>query len=112
MPRKALRAAARMALLSKFQDDQAIVLSEWNCTEPKTRVVANVLASLGVAGESVLLATDGLDGNVRRSARNIENVQVLPASDLNAWVLLRNRRLVVTVAALDCLLSRSAAAVV
>jgi len=112
MPRKSLRVAMKMALLSKFQDDQVVLLSGWHCSEPKTKVVSQSLAALGVAGGSVLLATDGVDANLWRSARNIEGVRVLPASDLNAWDLLRHRKFVVTVAAMDQLLGRSVAATV
>ena len=110
LPRKSLRLATRMALLSKFQDEQAVLLSGWDCSEPKTKVVAQSLKSLGVAGETVLLATDGVDANLWRSARNIKGVRVLPAGDLNAWDLLRHRNLVVTVAAMDQLLGRTSAA--
>src|SRR5271165_7396809 len=38
MPKKAVRAAIRMALLSKFQDRQAIVLDGLNLTKPQTKV--------------------------------------------------------------------------
>ena len=110
LPRKAVRAAARMALLSKFQDGQAVVLSEWGCDAPKTRQVAQALASLGVAGGSVLIGTDGIDRNVYKSARNIADVQVVPVAELNAYVLLRYRNFVVTVSAMDSLLGRGAAA--
>lgn len=105
LPRKAVRAATRMALLTKFQDGQAVVLSDWKCEAPKTKVVVGALAALGVDG-SVLISTDGVDQNVYRSARNIQGVQVLPAADLNAYALLRNRQLVVTVSAMDSLLGR------
>lgn len=110
LPRKAVRKAAKMALLSKFQDGQAVVLSAWGCESPKTKVVCDALKALGVDGGSVLIATDGVDQNVYKSARNIDGVQVLPASDLNAYVLLRNRNFVVTVSAMDSLLGRGAAA--
>lgn len=110
LPRKSLRLATKMALLSKFQDDQAVLLSQWDCSESKTKVVAQSLKSLGVAEGTVLLATDGVDANLWRSARNIDGVRVLPAGDLNAWDLLRHRNLVVTVAAMDQLLGRTAAA--
>src|SRR5215469_8584644 len=43
MPKKAVRAAVRMALLSKFQDNQAIVLDGLNMQEPKTKQVVQVL---------------------------------------------------------------------
>jgi len=101
-----------MALLSHFQDEQAILLSGWQCDRPKTKVVMEALKSLGVDGVSVLLATEALDANVWRSARNISGVKVLPASDLNAWELLRHRNLVMTVAAMDQLLGRVSAAAV
>ncbi|MCA9050216.1 MAG: 50S ribosomal protein L4 [Planctomycetaceae bacterium] len=110
LPRKAVRKATRMALLSKFQDQQAVILDDWKCGEPKTRHVASVLKSLGVGGGSVLIATDGLDRNVWKSARNIQNVQVLPVSDLNAYALLRHRNFVVTASAMDRLLGRTASA--
>ena len=110
LPRKAVRRATKMALLSKFQDGQAIVLADWSCDSPRTKFVVSALSALGVAGSSVLIATESLDQNVFKSARNISGVQVLPASDLNAYALLRNRSFVVTVSALDRLLGRSAEA--
>lgn len=106
LPRKAVRSATRMALLSKFQDGQAIVLSEWKCDAPKTKSVVAALGALGVNQSTVLIATEGLDQNVFKSARNIAGVQVLPASDLNAYALLRNRNFIVTVSAMDQLLGR------
>lgn len=109
MPKKAVRLATRMALLSKFQDEQAIVLSGWDVEAPKTKVVVQALKSLGVNG-SVLIATDGVDGNVWKSARNIAGVQVLPIADVNAHVLLRHRQLVVVASAMDSVLGRGAAA--
>lgn len=110
LPRKAVRTATKMALLSKFQDGEAVVLSAWECDAPKTKQVAAALSSLGVGGSSVLIATDGVDQNVYKSARNISDVEVLPVSDLNAWTLLRHRNFVVTVSAMDRILGRSSSA--
>ncbi len=109
LPRKAVRLATRMALLSKFQDEQVVLLSGWGLDAPKTKAVVSGLASVGVGASSTLIVTDGLDSNVYRSARNVPNVQVLPASDLNAYSLLRHRNLVVTTGAMDSLLGRGAA---
>lgn len=107
LPKKAVRKAMRMALLSKFQDSQAVMLQSWQCTEPKTKVVARFLNAVGLAGKSVLLATEGLNSNVWKSARNIKGVEIMPGSDLNAYALLRQRHLVITVAEMDRLLGRS-----
>ena len=46
MPKKAVRAAIRMALLSKFQDNQAIVLDGLTLTKPKTKEVANIFRAI------------------------------------------------------------------
>ena len=108
MPKKAVRKAMRMALLSKFQDAQAVVLNNWDCAEPKTKVIAGFLGAVGLTGKSVLLATEGLNTNVWKSARNIKDVMVLPGSDLNAYSLLRQRHLVITVGEMDRILGRNA----
>jgi large subunit ribosomal protein L4 len=107
LPKKAIRKAMRMALLSKFQDSQAVMLKGWQCPEPKTKTVAGFLNAVGLAGKSVLLTTEGLNTNVWKSARNIKGVMVLPGTDLNAYALLRQRHLVITVAEMDRLLGRS-----
>jgi large subunit ribosomal protein L4 len=108
LPKKAVQKATRMALLSKFQDSQAVVLKGWDCSAPKTKIVAGFLKAVGLQGKSVLLATEGVNQNVWRSARNIEGVQVLPGSDLNAYSLLRQRHLVITVGEMNRILGRQA----
>ena len=46
MPKKAVRTAVRMALLSKFQDGQALVLDGLALSRPKTREVAGALRTI------------------------------------------------------------------
>jgi large subunit ribosomal protein L4 len=105
LPKKAVRLAIRMALLSKFLDDQVTVLDDLSISEPKTKQVASVLKVLGLANTSCLLATEAQDGNLWKSARNIANLWVSPAQQLNAYNLLHQRQLIVTRAALDALRS-------
>lgn len=106
LPRKAIQKATRMALLSKFQDSEAVVLKAWDCPEVKTRQISGFLKSVGLAGKTVLLTTEGVNQTVYKSARNIEGVMVLPGADLNAFALLRQRHLVITVAELNRILGR------
>lgn len=101
MPRKAVRLATRMALLSKFQDGEAIVVDRLSVAGPKTKVIAAMLKALGVDGQSCLLAIDSPNADVWRSARNIAAVQVAPCAELNAYDLLRQKRLVITRQAID-----------
>jgi large subunit ribosomal protein L4 len=103
MPKKAVRLATRMAILSKFQDNEAVVLDELSLPEIRTRVVAETLRALGLEGTSCLIATAAHDPTVYLSARNIDGVEVLPAAELNAYIVLRQKRLLLTRAALDAL---------
>src|ERR671935_2082125 len=48
MPKKAVRAATRMAILSKFQDQEAVVLDDLKLTEIKTKQVAGLLKAIKV----------------------------------------------------------------
>lgn len=93
LPKKALRLATRMALRSKFEDEQVIVLDALSLEQPKTRHVAKVLQALGLDGTTCLIVTDGYAPVVYKSARNIDRVAVLPDTDLNAYALLRHRNL-------------------
>src|SRR5690606_26225026 len=103
MPKKAVKLATRMALLSKFQDGEAIVLDSLSVDQPKTRVIAQMLKALGVDKQGCLLTIRDNDTLVWKSARNIPTLQVTPARELNAYDLLHQKRLVVTREAMDLL---------
>jgi len=109
LPRKALYLAMRMALASKISDEEITVIDKLEFAEPKTRDMASVLEHLGCTGDSLLITTAGYAPNVYKSARNIRNVSVSPASELNALSLLSSRRLLITTEALDQLKERAAA---
>jgi large subunit ribosomal protein L4 len=105
LPKKAVRAATRMAVLSKFQDGQAVVVDKLAVSEIKTKAIAGVLKALGLSADSCLLAIKDYDNTLWRSARNIATLQVSPARELNAYDVLRQRRFLVTREALDALRS-------
>jgi large subunit ribosomal protein L4 len=101
LPKKAVRAATRMAILSKFQDNEAIVVDDLNLSEVKSKQIATLLKALKLKGVSCLLGTAEYDKNAYLSARNIAQVEILPASQFNAYTVLRQKRLVLTKAALE-----------
>lgn len=108
MPKKALRLATRMAMASKVQDDQLVIIDELSFEAPKTKEMVHVLKNLGCDQGSLLVATDGHNVNVYKSARNIEKVSVSPAADLNALALLSNRKVLITKAAIEALKEQAA----
>ena len=101
LPHKAVVLATRMALLSKFQDQQVTILDELVIDKPRTKDVVAVLEALGLSEKSCLLTIDQHDANVWKSARNIPSLAVSPAADLNAYSLLHQRNLLLTKSALD-----------
>ena len=127
LPKKAVRKATRMAILSKFQDNEVVVIDDLKLDAIKTKEVAGLLKTLLTASlkarapadaadkdawakEAVkkerktwLVGTAELDRNVYLSARNIDGVEVMPAAQFNTYAVLRPRRLLLTRAALEAL---------
>ena len=101
--KKALKLATRMAIASKIQGQQVVVVDDLAQSEIKTKEVAGALKALGLYGQKIAIALEKHDPVFYRSARNIEGVSVSPVSDLNAYSVLRPRKLVITKAALDSL---------
>jgi large subunit ribosomal protein L4 len=130
MPKKAVRAAIRMALLSKFQDNQAIVVDGLSLTKPKTQEVAKIFRAIKrpdlsehEATESVgetksaarkrtldrrtiLFGLPDYDNVLHSSVRNIEGVMVAPVAEFNTYDILKQRYLVLTREALTKLKDR------
>src|SRR6202451_3984015 len=76
LPKKAVRLATRMALLSKFLDEQVTLVSELAIKEAKTKEMAALLKALGLTGKSCLLAVDSHDAKVWGSGGNIPQLWV------------------------------------
>ncbi len=108
LPRKALQLATRMALASRIRDDEITVIDALRFDEPRTKEMADILNALGLSGTRLLVTTAALEPNVYKSARNIPDVSVSPASDLNALTVMAPRRLLMTKDALDTIRQRYA----
>lgn len=104
LPKKAVRAATRMAVLSRLQDQEAVIVDAVKLPEIKTKAVAGILKALNVSTTCLIgIGQDEVDENqtVYRSARNIRGVEVLQAGQFNAYQVLKPKRLVLTRAALS-----------
>lgn len=108
LPKKAVRLATRMAIASRIQDEEIVVVEDLKFEKPATREMASVLKSLGLDGVTTLIAVDDYDSNAYMSARNLQGVEMSPVADLNALSVLKPRRLLVTKAALDVIKQRAA----
>ena len=104
MPKKARRLATHSAILSKLQSNDVRVVDQLGLEQPKTKLVAQMYKALGI-DRSCLLALQGRDENLERSARNIDRTTLTTVSQLNAWDILRNRTLLLTKAGLEQILA-------
>lgn len=105
LPKQAVRAATRMALLSRFQDQESVIVEDLQLPEIGTKFMAEIFENLKLDGTSCLVGLGAKDideaKTVYLSARNIAHVEVKPASQLNAYCILRPKRLLLTRAALE-----------
>ncbi|MDR2346315.1 MAG: 50S ribosomal protein L4 [Planctomycetaceae bacterium] len=104
LPSKALKKAARMAFVAKLNDAQVILIDTLAVDAPKTKEVVQILNALKI-NETVLVAIEQHNTNLYKSFRNIEGVRILPVSDLNAYEILRPKRLLMTRLAYESLVN-------
>jgi len=95
MPRKQRRLARDSAILAKLMSKNLVIVSDLDQSEPKTREFAGILANLGIQ-RSCLVTTEAVDQAVYKSARNIQRVEVMPVSDLNAGDICRHEKVLFT----------------
>jgi large subunit ribosomal protein L4 len=92
LPRKARRAALRAVLSLKLQEEKLILLDEFPLNGFKTKQVLEVLKRFNV--EDVLIVTSEKNIFLERSTRNIPNVEVLHADELNVYDILNHEHLI------------------
>jgi large subunit ribosomal protein L4 len=115
MPKKAVRLATRMALLSKIIDKQVVIIDGLSVDKPQTKTVYTALAHLQrpdidhvtcetksqdakqkLSTATLLLGLAEHDPNLYKSARNIDGVIVSPVAEFNTLDILKQRYLVLT----------------
>ncbi|MGH0036921.1 MAG: 50S ribosomal protein L4 [Myxococcota bacterium] len=101
VPKKVRAAALRSALSAHHAEGNLVVLEGLELDGYKTRRVAEILETLGLGGEKVLIVIGEADAVVERSARNLPRVSVIRAEGLNVYDVLRHSKVVLTKAAVD-----------
>jgi len=96
VPKKVRRAALRGALSVRLGEGAVTVVESIELGEYKTRRVVELLAGLGLAGDSVLIVIESADAELEKSARNLPGVTVLRVGGVNVYDVLRHRRLLMT----------------
>ena len=92
MPKKERRTALRAALSLKLQEEKLILLDEFPLNGFKTKQVLEVLKRFSV--ENALIVTNEKNVFLERSTRNISNIDVLRAEELNVYDILNHEHLI------------------
>ena len=94
MNRKERRLALKSALATKASD--FIIVDEFKVATPKTKDMLNILTALKVNDVKTLLVVKELDENIILASRNLQNVTLLEATEINVLDLIANEKVVIT----------------
>lgn len=81
--RKERRLAIKSALAYKAQENGVIVLENLNLATPKTKDMKALLETLKIADKKVLLVVKEFDDNMILASRNLQNVVLISADEIN-----------------------------
>lgn len=99
--------ARKSALAYKAKDNQILIVEDFSFDSPKTKDFVAMTKNLQVADKKVVLVLSDQNKNVYLSARNLERVKIVTASELNTYTVMNCSCLVLaesSVAVIDNLL--------
>jgi large subunit ribosomal protein L4 len=88
-PKKMIKAALRSALSDRANEGKVVVVDRWGFDAPRTRDARAALTALGVEGR-VLVVIEHFTTPAALSFRNLPEVQLIKAGELNAYDVLCN----------------------
>ena len=99
--KKIKQLARKSAWTYKVQDDQVKIVEDFSFEAPKTKEFVKIAKNLEAEGKKLLLVLASQEKNVYLSARNIPNVQVITASDVNTYAIMHSNAILLTESGLD-----------
>jgi len=95
MNRKERRLALKSALAYKAIDNELVVVDSFKLESSKTKEVVGILNNLKVS-KNVLIVVDELDENMVLATRNLNNVILLEANEINVLDIISSDYMVIT----------------
>lgn len=105
LPKKIRALGLKMALSSKAKDNALVIVDSEKLSVAKTATFAKQLKKLEISS-ALFVGADALDENFKKSAANINNVDVLPTVGLNVLDILKHDKLVLTADAVKAIEKR------
>jgi large subunit ribosomal protein L4 len=91
-PKKVRKLALKMALSSKLQDNELIVLDKFELKQIKTKDFVDLLNGLNLT--NALIVTEEKNENLELSSRNVPDIKVLRSEGLNVYDILKYKTLI------------------
>ncbi|MEZ0386265.1 MAG: 50S ribosomal protein L4 [Verrucomicrobium sp.] len=107
IPRQVKTLAFRTALTSRINDGDVLTTGEFKVEDGKTKSFIAVVAGLTDAKKVMVIATK-FDELTFRSGRNVQNVQLMSAAEVNAEHLLGYDKIIISGDALETIARRTA----
>ena len=99
------RLARNNAVLAKILDDEALVIDDLSFEDPQDEDDGRVAGRRGGRARAAVLALKEPDNNVYLSGRNVPKTDVKLLQELNAYEILRRRKLVLSRPAFEALVA-------
>ena len=96
----------KMALSSKAQSGNLVVLDNLDVKDGKTKALKTQLGKLGFGKTALVIDGDALNVGFARASSNLDHVDLLPAVGANVYDIMRCETLVLTKAAVERLDAR------
>lgn len=107
VPRKVARLAFARAFGERAAAGQVMVLDDIKLSSPRTKEICLLLKTLEVQGKTLLIL-DVPDTNIALAARNLQDVEVVCAANVNTYQIVRYPQIVITKAGIEKLEQRLA----
>jgi large subunit ribosomal protein L4 len=108
LPKQMRKAALKSALLAKMLGNDLMVLDGLKAAEaPKTKLMVGLMKNLKI-NRSCLLALAEYDRNLYLSSRNIADLTIQVAAELNAFDVVTRQKMLITSDAMKTLMAREA----
>jgi len=92
--KKVKQLARKSALSYKARENGIVVVEDFNLEAPKTKEMVNLKSNLQIADKKSLFVLPAGNNNIYLSSRNLQNVSVVTASELNTYHILNAKTLV------------------
>ncbi|MFA4015030.1 MAG: hypothetical protein RUDDFDWM_000096 [Candidatus Fervidibacterota bacterium] len=100
--------AIKYAWIDKIRNGNVVLIDNLVFEEPKTKRMYQLLQKLNIVDNKVLLLMRNFDRNVYLSARNLQNVYMLPYHQPSAYDLINAEKILTTCDAMDVIKERIA----